>query len=179
VFAHDPFGDHPVSIEGSATPKLSPDGKPLYYLVRKNKSTEAVDLWSRDLASGKSDPLLTGQRITDYDISPDQTRAAFTVQSGGTSQIFRAPLDRSSPPCLVAKDGTRVSFGSNGTLIFLQLEEKLGHLARIQSNGNGLERLLDASIIDKVAVSPDGEWAAVGGWQGQGRSRHATFGEPL
>ena len=60
MFAHDPFGDHPVSIEGSATPKLSPDGKPLYYLVRKNKSTEAVDLWSRDLASRKIGSLADG-----------------------------------------------------------------------------------------------------------------------
>ena len=167
VFTHDPSGDHPVSIEGSVSdPKLSPDGKRLYYLVRKSNSTEAVELWSRDLASGKSDPLLTGQRIRDYDISPDQARAAFTVRSGGASQIFLAPLDRSSPPRLVTKDGDSVSFGGGGTLIFLQLEEKAGHLARIQPDGSGLEHLLDTPITDKGAVSPDGEWVAVGGLAG-------------
>jgi eukaryotic-like serine/threonine-protein kinase len=106
VFTHDPSGDHPVSVEGSVSaPQLSPDGKRLYYLLRKDNSTEAVELWARDLASGKSDPLVTGQRIMDYDISSDQTRVAFTVQSGGSSQIFLAPLDRSSPPHLVTKDG--------------------------------------------------------------------------
>ncbi len=169
VFTHDPSGDHPVSIEGSVSaPKLSPDGKRLYYLVRKSNSAEGVELWSRDLASGKSDPLLTGQRIMDYDISPDQARAAFTVPSGTSSQIFLAPLDRSSPPRLVTKDGVRVSFGSNETLIFLQLEEKAGHLARIQADGSGLERLLDATIIEKFDVSPDGEWVAVGGLEAGG-----------
>jgi WD40 repeat protein len=169
VFTHDPSGDHPVSIEGSVSaPKLSPDGKRLYYLLRKSNSTETVELWSRNLASGKSDPLLTGQRIMDFDISPDQARAAFTVRSASSSQIFLAPLDRSSPPRLVTKDGRLVSFGNSGTLIFLQLEEKAGHLARIQTDGSGLEHLLDTPITDKGAVSPDGEWVAVGGLIGGG-----------
>jgi serine/threonine protein kinase/WD40 repeat protein len=169
VFTHDPSGDHPVSIEGALTaPKLSPDGKRLYYLVRKSNSTEAVELWSRDLASGKSDPLLTGQRIRDYDISPDQTKAAFTAWGGGSSQIFLAPLDRSSPPRLVISNGYAVSFGGGGTLIFLQLEEKAGHLARIQADGSRLEHLLDTPVVEKQGVSPDGEWAAVGGVAGGG-----------
>jgi eukaryotic-like serine/threonine-protein kinase len=162
VFTHDPSGDHPVSVEGSVSlPQLSPDGKRLYYLVRKNNSTEAVELWSRDLASGKSESLLTGQRIMDYDISSDQAQVAFTVRSGGTSQIFLAPLDRSFPPRLVAKDGDSVSFGGSGTLIFLQLEEKANYLARIQTDGSGLGRLLDTPIANKWGASPDGEWVAV------------------
>jgi hypothetical protein len=169
VFTHDSSGDHPVSIEGAVTdPKLSPDGKRLYYLVRKSNSAEVVELWSRDLASGKSDPLLTGQRIRDYDISPDQTKAAFTARSGGSSQIFLAPLDRSSPPRLVISNGYAVSFGGGGTLIFLRLEEKAGHLARIQADGSRLEHLLDTPVIEKQGVSPDGEWAAVGGVAGGG-----------
>jgi Tol biopolymer transport system component len=167
VFTHDPSGDHPVSVEGSVSaPQLSPDGKRLYYLLRKDNSTEAVELWSRDLASGKSDPLVTGQRIMDYDISLDQTRAAFTVQSGGSSQIFLAPLDRSSPPHLVTKDGESVSFGASGTLIFRQLGEKANYLARIQADGSGLERLLDTPIANKGAVSRDGEWVAFSGAAG-------------
>src|SRR5205085_2204766 len=83
--------------------------------------------------------------------------------SGGSSQIFLAPLDRSSPPRLITKDGQSVTFGGNGTLIFLQLEEKTGHLARIHADGSGLEHLLDTPIIAKFDVSPDGEWVAVGG----------------
>ncbi len=37
------------------------------------------------------------------------------------------------------------------------------YLARIQADGSGLERLLDAPIAEKRAVSPDGEWVAVAG----------------
>ena len=162
VFTHDPSGDHPVSVEGSVSaPKLSPDGKRMYYLVRKSNSTQAVDLWSRNLASGKSDSLLTGEKIMDYDISPDQARVAFTVQSRGSSQIFLAPLDRSLPPRLVAKDGGSGSFGASGTLIFVQLGEKANYLARVQADGSGLERLLGVPIAQKRDVSPDGEWVAV------------------
>ena len=162
VFMHDPTGDHPVSVEGSvSTPQLSPDGKRLYYLAQKNNSTEAIELWSRDLESGKSDPLVTGQRISDYDVSTDQATVAFTVPSGASSQIFLAPLDRSSPPRLVVKDGDSVSFGGSGTLTFVQLEEKANYLARIQADGRGLEHLLDAPIANKRSVSPDGEWVVV------------------
>jgi serine/threonine protein kinase/Tol biopolymer transport system component len=176
VFTHDASGAHPVSVEGSVSaPKLSPDGKRLFYLVRKNNSTGAVELWSRDLASGKSDALLTGQRIVDYDISPDQARVAFTVRSGGFSQIFLAPLDRSLPPRLVAKDGEVVSFAGNGTLIFLQLGEKANYLARIQTDGSGLERLRDTPATEKGAVSPDGEWVVLSGMVGGGNEPAGTI----
>jgi hypothetical protein len=163
LFMHDPSGDHPVSLEGSASvPQLSVDGKRLYYLQGKN-STEAVELWTRDLASGKSDPLVTGQRIIDYAISQDQARVAFTVKNGGSSQVFLAPLDRSLPPRLIAKDGRSVSFSGSGTLMFLQLGEKVNFLARIQADGSGLARVMDVPILEKGPVSPDAEWVIVGG----------------
>ena len=167
VYTHDPSGDRPVSVEGSVSdPRLSPDGKRLYYLVRKSNSTEAVELWSRDLASGKSDRLLSEDRIVDYDISPDQASVAFTVRRGGTAQIFLAPLDRSMPPRMVVRDGKFVSFGGNGTLIFLQLGEKSNYMARVQADGTGLERLRNNPALEKSGVSPDGEWAVAGGMAG-------------
>ena len=175
LFIHDPSGDHPVPLEGSvSTARLSSDGKRLYYLVEKGNSTDAIELWSRDLASGKSDALVTGQRIIDYDISPDQASVAFTVKNGDSSQIFFAPLDRSLPPRLIAKDARFVSFGGNGTLIFMQLGEKTNYLARIQADGSGLERIMDAPILTKNAVSPDAEWVVVGGVGTGGAIRGTT-----
>jgi hypothetical protein len=106
LWTHDAAGDHAVSLEGSAeAPKLSPDGKRLYYLLRKSTSSDVSELWRRDLASGKSDPLFTGQHIVDYDVSRDEARVAFTVLVGGESQIFLAAADRSSPPRLVVSGG--------------------------------------------------------------------------
>jgi Tol biopolymer transport system component len=110
---HDATGDHAVSLEGSAwAPRLSPDGKRLYYLLRKSSSSDVSELWRRDLASGKSDPVLTGQRIVGYDVSRDEARVAFTVLMGDESQIFLATADRSSPPRLVVRGGDMVSFGA-------------------------------------------------------------------
>jgi Tol biopolymer transport system component/predicted Ser/Thr protein kinase len=163
VWIHDAAGDHAVSLEGSAgAPMLSPDGKRLYYLLRKSSSSNVSELWRRDLASGKSDPVLTGQRIVDYDVSRDETRVAFTVLMGDESQIFLAATDRSSPPRLVVQGGDMVSFGA-GQLIFRQLGGKANYLARVQEDGSGLTRILETKIAEIGGVSPDGEWAAVGG----------------
>ncbi len=163
VWIHDAAGDHAVSLEGSAgAPMLSPDGKRLYYLLRKSSPSNVSELWSRDLASGESDPVLTGQRIVDYDISRDESRVAFTVLVGDESQIFLAATDRSSPPRLVVRGGDRVSF-SAGQLIFRQMSDKANYLARVQEDGSGLTRILETKIVEIGGVSPDGEWAAVAG----------------
>lgn len=162
VWMHDAAGNRAVSLEGSAeAPMLSTDGKRLY-LLRKSSSSNLSELWRRDLASGKSDPVLTGQNIVDYDISRDESRVAFTVLVGDESQIFLAATDRSSPPRLVVRGGDLVSFGA-GQLFFRQLGGKADYLARVQEDGSGLTRILETKIVEVGGVSPDGEWATVGG----------------
>jgi hypothetical protein len=162
VWMHDAAGDHAVSMEGSASAaRLSPDGKRVYYLLRKSSSSDVSELWRRDLLSGKSDPVLTGQRIVDYDVSRDEARVAFTVLMGNESQIFVAAADRSSPPRLMVRGGDQVSFGA-GQLIFRQMGVKANYLARVQADGSGLTRILESKIAEIGGVSPDGEWAIIG-----------------
>jgi eukaryotic-like serine/threonine-protein kinase len=169
VWTHDASGDHAVSVEGSVYfPRLSADGKRLYYLLRKGNSSNVSELWSRELISGKSDPIVTSLRVVDYDILEDQAQVAFTVRSQGTSQIYLAALDRSSPPRLVTKDGDTVNFGGNGVLLFRQLGDKANYLARIRTDGNGLERITDTPIANKDTISPDGVWVTVAGSIGPG-----------
>jgi Tol biopolymer transport system component len=171
VWTHDAAGNHAVSLEGSArSPWLSPDGKRLYYLLRKSSSSDVSELWRRDLLSGKSDPVLTGQRIVDYDVSRDEARVAYTVMMGDESQIFLAAADRSSPPRRVAQGGDTVSFGA-GQLVFRQLGGKADYLARVQEDGGGLTRILETPIAEKSGVSPDGEWATFNGMA----SEYGTF----
>ena len=161
VWTHDAAGTHAVSLEGSARlPWLSPDGKRLYYLLRKNTSSDVSELWRRDLLSGKSDPVLTDQRIVDYDISRDEARVAFTVRMRDESQIFLAAADRSSPPRLVVRGGDQVSFGA-GQLFFRQVGGKADYLARVQEDGSGLTRVLETKTTEVDGVSPDGEWATI------------------
>ena len=57
-----------------------------------------------DLATGKSDTVLSGQSVTAYAISRDEKEVAFTtMDGGGESQIWLAPLDRRTPPRLIAR----------------------------------------------------------------------------
>jgi hypothetical protein len=46
-------------------------------------------------------------------------------------------------------------------LIFRQLAPSANYLARIKTDGTGLTRMMDQSIVGNPGVSPDGAWAAV------------------
>jgi eukaryotic-like serine/threonine-protein kinase len=167
VWMHDAAGDRPISQEGAASnPKVSADGKRVYYLLAKNPSTGS-ELWSAELASGKSNPSLPGVPMSDFEISNDGQQVAFTAvsssQAGREKQIFIAPLDGSAAPRVVWRGGDLVSFGAAGELIFRQLTPKASYLARIKTDGSGLTRVLDLPILDKFGVSPDGLWVGVAG----------------
>jgi hypothetical protein len=114
-----------------------------------------------DLATGKSDTVLSGQSVSAYVISRDEKDVAFTTRDGGgASQIWLAPLDRRTPPRLIARDGDQMSFGAAGELIFRSLKEN-NALVRIKTDGTGRERLPTISVVEKGDVSPDGEWVIV------------------
>jgi len=165
VWLKDADGDHRLPAEGAPSqPKFSPDGQRLYYLVSKGNSAKSTELWGRDLSSGRANPILTEQDVVDYDISPDQMSVVFTVESGAGRSIYIAPVDRGSPPRLLTRDADEVTFAGPNAILFRQLAEKANYLARIHTDGTGLERVLKGPIAEKSGASPDGEWAAVGGW---------------
>ena len=102
-----------------------------------------------------------------YEVSPDETEVAFNgraaTEAPGSAGIWVASLDRRSPPRQVTPErgGDQVSFGPNGTLIFRQLEQNANYLYRVNRDGSGRERLLPTPIVNKSAVSLDGEWVIV------------------
>jgi hypothetical protein len=53
-----------------------------------------------------------------------------------------------------------VSFGAPGELIFRSLAQG-NALARIKTDGTGLERIPTLSFLEKADVSPDGEWVII------------------
>jgi serine/threonine protein kinase/Tol biopolymer transport system component len=170
IWIHDGTGERAISSEGFAMlPRLSRDGTRVFYLLARDWwlssrgwVASSAELRSVDLASGKSDSALSGFSITDYDISRDEKEVAFTtVDSGGASQIWLAPLDRRTPPRQIARAGDQVSFGADGELIFRSLEEKANVLVRIKADGSERTRITAAPIVDKFGVSPDGEWVMV------------------
>jgi Tol biopolymer transport system component len=179
VWIHDALGERPISLEGSATrPRVSADGKRVYYLLRKSASA-ASELWSTERVSGKSNPALPGVDMTDFDISADGQQVAFTAESGRKKGIFIAPLDGSAPPRQIAPSGDTVSFGAPGELVFRELGAQVNYLARIKTDGTGLGRVLDQPIVDKGAVSPDGAWAVFFHGRGDVRETSATLAVSL
>ena len=172
VWIHDASGDRAISQEGAASyPRISGDGKRVYYLVVKNVSSGS-ELWSAEWASGRSNPLLPGIPMMDFDISADGQQVAFSTRAGQEKQIFVAPLDGSAPPRLVVRGGDTVSFGAPGELVFRQLTAKLDYLARIKTDGSGLKRVLEQPILDKFGVSP----GRVVGGRGRRRRRRQRCG---
>jgi serine/threonine protein kinase/Tol biopolymer transport system component len=163
IWMHDATGEHAITSEGFAIfPRLSRDGTLMFYLA-KHDSASPAELRVMDLASGRSESVLPGSTVIDYDVSRDGQEVAFaTKENGGESQIWLAALDRRSAPRRVGQAGDSVSFGADGDLIFRLLEEKRNFLARIKKDGSGLARITDRPINDKFGVSPDGDWAIVG-----------------
>ena len=169
VWIHDAAGERAIVSEGYASaPRFSRDGTRVFYLVARDWWLAAsgwipasADLRSVDLASGKSDTVLSGQSVTNYVISRDEKDVAFTtMDGGGASQIWLAPLDRRTSPRLIASAGDQVSFGAAGELIFRSLGEN-NALVRIKTDGTGRERIPTVSVLAKGDVSPDGEWVII------------------
>jgi len=171
LWIHDAAGERAISSESYAlAPHLSRDGRRVFYLFARNLVLSAEVGWmtwsgelhSVDLSSGKTDSVLPGVSVRDYDISGDEKEVAFTTgESGGESQIWLASLDRSKPPRQITRGGDQVSFGADGDLIFRSLEEKTNGLVRIKKDGRERERITTTPVLEKFGVSPDGEWVIV------------------
>jgi hypothetical protein len=162
IWIHDEAGERQVSSEGAAAlPRLSRDGRRVFYLHRADPFAQSSELREQDVASSKSASLLPGWSVRDFDVSPDETEVVFTViPSGGESQVWLASLDRRSPPREVTRGGTQVTFGANGEVIYRRVEKTDNSLYRIQRDGSRRERITEMPILEKLGVSPDGEWVA-------------------
>ena len=164
VWSHDSSGDKPVSSEGFASaPVLSRDGQRVYYLLRQNVDSSALELRSVDQRSGKTDVVLQGLPVVDFDISRDERNVVFTTQTSARErEIWQASLDHSSPPRMIVQGGDSAFFGAEGEIIFRQLGEKSNSLARVRSDGTHRELVMETPILVVHSVSRDGEWAVVG-----------------
>jgi Tol biopolymer transport system component len=143
-------------------PRFSPDGSRLFYL--KRASTESgTELWRIDLASEKSERLLPGVSMLEYDVSSDGSEVVFSTQPPGKpSQIWLAPLDRSSHPRLIASKGEdSPRFGPDGQVLFRLSDAKTHYLARMNRNGSGRSKVVPYPIGNIQYMSPDRRWTTV------------------
>jgi Tol biopolymer transport system component len=185
LWIHDETGERQITSEGSVRlPRLSPDGRYVFHL--KGETLFTSELRRIELASGKSDQVLPGWSMGNFDVSPDGTEVVFGHQGRAGLEIWVAALDRRFPPRQVARGGDNPSFGPDGALIFRQNDGNANYLYRINRDGSGGERILSRPILNKGSVSPDGEWVIVnrttttdGATQAPGTDRVETVAIPV
>jgi hypothetical protein len=174
VWLRDKRGDRQISSEGFATmPGLgfaatdvhstfSPDGKRVFYLVRKAQTREfnSGELWVADVDSGRTEVVLPGISMTEFDISQDGEHVAFAAfDKKGSSHVWRAPLDRSSPPRLLTSSfARRPYFRAQGNIYFLVRENDHEYVYCMDPNETIPRKVSSEAVEDFKGLSPSGGW---------------------
>lgn len=175
VWLHDTAGEHQVSLEGNATAHLlSADGQRVYYLVQRGSGQRGRELRVKDMKNGRTERLLPSQRVTGFDLSPDDRIVAAVVERDGGEQLWLTSADgRTAPRRIPMTERTRQSidesggsqprFGRAGEIIFRAGRDK--GVLRVNEDGSGL-RQLTTQVFSLDRTSPDGAW--ISGMWGSG-----------
>ena len=175
VWLHDTRGDRQISGEGFASvPGLgfgndnidrsvfSPDGKRVFYLVRKQGSFGFIsgELWATDLDSGRTSPVLPGVSMTGFDIAPDGERVAFAaLDERGALHAWVAALDRrKSPMQLTSSVAQEPWFGTGGEIYFVAREGGQQFVYSIRPDEAVPRKLNDKPVAYLRGISPHGDW---------------------
>ncbi|HEY4050970.1 MAG TPA: winged helix-turn-helix domain-containing protein [Acidobacteriaceae bacterium] len=191
VWVHDSRGDRQISGEGFASvPGLgfsaaeirsvfSPDAKTLFYLVRKqgSRAWNAGELWMADLDSGRTEAVLPGVSMSNFDIAPDGDRVVFEAQDAGeTGHAWVASLNRSTRPRQLASSvAYKPFFGLEGDIYFVAREGDREFVYSVGPDGTVPRKISSEPVADPAAViSPRGDW-----WlSGTPNFAHPTQGGP-
>ncbi|GAC1693744.1 MAG: hypothetical protein NVS9B5_36450 [Terriglobales bacterium] len=174
VWLRDKRGDRQISAEGFATvPGLgfggtdvhiifSSDGKRLFYLVRKGASREynSGELWVAELDSGRTEVVLPGISMSEFDVSPDGERIAFAAfDKEGSSHVWVASLDRSTPPRqLTMKFARKPYFRAGGNIFFLIRDDDQEYVYRVGPDESTPQKVSSQAVDDFKGISPSGNW---------------------
>ena len=165
LWIHDEKGERQLSSEGevladASPPTFSNDDKDLYYLLRYPSQGSGAELWRTVLESGKNEAVLPGVSMLAYDVSPDGKQVVYsTAASGGKTQMWLAPLDRSSPARRVGDiGGMSPHFGADGRILFLLTEGNANYLEQVRPDGSGREKVAPYSIAEIQGISPGRRW---------------------
>ena len=165
IWIHDQDGDRPLSSEGEvvtsrSAPSFSPDDQTIYYLLRRGREDSDVELWRTSVESGRTEAVFPGISMIAYEISPDGKQVVYaTGVPGGTTQLWLAPIDRSSPPVRVGNaGGTWPHFGARRQILFQQTEGNSNYLEQISLDGSNRSKIVPYPIIDIQGISPARRW---------------------
>ena len=165
IWIHDAAGERSLSSEGEiaadpSPPSFGPDDKILYYLLRHKDANAGPELWRLTLDSGKSEAVFPGTSMNSYDVSPDGKQVVYTsVGRDGISQLWLAPIDRSSPARQIGHSGeTTPHFGPRGQILFRLAEGNANYLEQMNQDGSGRSKVVPYPIIEVQGISPGRRW---------------------
>jgi eukaryotic-like serine/threonine-protein kinase len=164
VWIHDAHGERALSTEGYAAetpPVFSPDGKHLYYLLRRDSPESPAELNRVVVDTGKSEVVLPGVSVAAFNVSEDEKEVVFSTQPDRKpSELWIARLDRSSPPRrIAASDEATPYFGPDNEILFRFSEENAYYLGAMARDGTGRRKVLPYPIFGIWDVSPDRRFA--------------------
>ena len=98
--------------------------------------------------------------MVSYDVSPDGRQVVYaSVDRDGRSQLWVAPIDRSSPARQIGHSGeTLPHFGPRGQILFRLAEGNFNYLEQMNQDGSGRSKVLPYPIIEVQGISPGRRW---------------------
>jgi Tol biopolymer transport system component len=163
LWIHDARGERRLTSEGVVRdPWLSTDGHRAYYVAARRTGGDHEDELRRiDVDTDRPTMLFNGFNVLNFDVSGDERWIAFARLNAGVSEIWIAPLDRSTGPRKLVTGGDDVHFDRENRVYFRRIEGRVNYLERIDLDGTASTRPSEDPILDLDSVSPDGKFAVV------------------
>lgn len=165
IWIHDDRGERSLSSEGEvdntySPPSFAADGETLYYLLWHQQAGSGPELWRMAVDSGKGEAVFPGISMVSYDVSPDGRQVVYTTAvRNRKSQLWLAPIDKSSPPKPIGVSGeTTPHFGPRGKILFRFAEGNANYLEQMNQDGTGRSKVVPYPIIEIQSVSPGKKW---------------------
>jgi eukaryotic-like serine/threonine-protein kinase len=167
IWIHDSGGERSLSSEGEvvdegAPPTFSADDNTLYYLMwhQATGAGAGPELWRMMVDSGKSEAVFPGVSMVSYNVSPDGKEVVYAASvPNGKSQLWLAPMDRSSPARQIGFPGdTSPHFGARGKILFQFTEGNANYLGQMNQDGSGRSKVVPYPIDSLQSTSPGGRW---------------------
>jgi eukaryotic-like serine/threonine-protein kinase len=165
LWVRDHKGERQVSSEGYADfPQFSPDGRKLYYLVRRHGVSgqfESGELWVADLETDRSERLLPGFLVSGYAISHSGAELVFSAKDeSNRSHVWLASLDFRFPPRQFSSPDNedQPHWDVAGHIYFRAAEGKSNFLYRMKEDGSERVKAFPDPILEFESISPDGRW---------------------
>jgi len=163
LWLHDGSSERQISVEGNAVDaKFTPDGKTLLYRVVNSLGTYPLpgELRVANLESGRSEALLPGFQVIDYDVSADGQHVVMeAADADGKLRLWLARLDRRVPHGQIPNvEGRQPRFTPDGSILFRQSDGAATFVYRVRPDGTGMRKVIEQAIPLLGDVSPDGRF---------------------